>query len=407
MPDTLVPDGSARAIGAGVGTVALGTTPRIDYERLRSDRRRRTLAAMADEEIDVLVLGRESNARFVSGARRLWTSGARPFGPGCIVMADGGRVHLLSTWADGIPFEIPFENLYGLSWNPSNLLASLGAIAGLAEARRIGVDGMTPGAARLFEKIAPRAELIDATALLTTLRRVKTVDELDCIRTAVAVAEGCFVHAVDGVRPGVSGRELAGRFIERLGDYGLSVATGEGTFGAAPTSGVDLRRGLGDRPLGAGDLVVLASGVLFEGYQGDVARTWPCTAAGERPGAIQRELGRRSNAVRDALLGACRAGATAAELVRAYSSTGEVLPSVPVVQGLGLGVEPPVAGGGVPAGAGEAETRLEAGMVLALQGYVAAEGVGGVLAKEVVVVTEGGCERLTRLGAGPLGATGN
>ena len=38
-------------------------------------RRARALAAMADAGVDALILGREANARYVSGARRLWLAG--------------------------------------------------------------------------------------------------------------------------------------------------------------------------------------------------------------------------------------------------------------------------------------------------------------------------------------------
>ncbi|MHB8328395.1 MAG: hypothetical protein ACYDD6_01995, partial [Acidimicrobiales bacterium] len=53
-------------------------------------------------------------------------------------------------------------------------------------------------------------------------------------------------------------------------------------------------------------------------------------------------------------------------------------------------------------GSGSDGEPLEAGMVLALGGYVWSQGTGGLLAKDVVLVTGTGCERLTRLPQGPL-----
>ena len=41
---------------------------------------------MEAADIDVLVVGREGNARYVSGAPRLWTAGSRAFGPGCVLV---------------------------------------------------------------------------------------------------------------------------------------------------------------------------------------------------------------------------------------------------------------------------------------------------------------------------------
>ena len=58
-------------------------------------------------DIDVLIVGREGNARYVSGAPRLWTAGSRAFGPGCVLVRASGAVHLLSTWDEGDPGRHP------------------------------------------------------------------------------------------------------------------------------------------------------------------------------------------------------------------------------------------------------------------------------------------------------------
>ena len=81
---------------------------------MRARRRSRCLEAMERHGLDLLLLGREGNARYVSGARRLWTAGTRPFSPTCVVVRATGDVHLLSTWDDGIPAEIARENLFGV-----------------------------------------------------------------------------------------------------------------------------------------------------------------------------------------------------------------------------------------------------------------------------------------------------
>ena len=51
------------------------TEVRPDDATLRLARRARVLAEMEATGIDVLVMGREGNARYVSGAPRLWTAG--------------------------------------------------------------------------------------------------------------------------------------------------------------------------------------------------------------------------------------------------------------------------------------------------------------------------------------------
>src|SRR5260370_6902978 len=90
-----------------------------------ADHLARTRAAMAAAGIDVLVLGREANARYVSGADRLWLAGTRPFAPGCVVVRETGAVHLLSVTDDGVPPSIPVDRLYPITWNPLNLIAAV------------------------------------------------------------------------------------------------------------------------------------------------------------------------------------------------------------------------------------------------------------------------------------------
>jgi Xaa-Pro aminopeptidase len=64
-----------------------------------------------------------------------------------------------------------------------------------------------------------------------------------------------------------------------------------------------------------------------------------------------------------------------------------------VAHGLGLGFDPPVVSRQLPATA--ALERLDSGMVLALTGYVWQEGLGGVLRRDSVVITDDGPEVLT------------
>ena len=137
----------------------------------------------------MLVVGREGNARYVSGAPRLWTAGSRAFGPGCVLVRASGSVHLLSTWDEGIPDDIPHENLYGISFNAGNFLKVLQGIEGAATVRTVATDAMTPSAARLLPKAFPSAELIDGEPLLRRARRVKTSEEVDAIRASVRIAE--------------------------------------------------------------------------------------------------------------------------------------------------------------------------------------------------------------------------
>lgn len=62
-----------------------------DAADLRRGRRERALAQMEARDIDILVLGRQANVRYVTGAPQLWVAGTRPFGPICEVVRSTGR----------------------------------------------------------------------------------------------------------------------------------------------------------------------------------------------------------------------------------------------------------------------------------------------------------------------------
>ncbi len=382
-----------RAVGAGEGTLSLSAAPRVDFGRLRASRRQAVLDAMAEADLDVLVLGREDNARYVSGARRLWTSGTRPFGPSCVVVAGDAAVHLLSTWADGVPAEIPFDACYGLTWNGARAAAALGAIPGLADARRIGVDGMSHGGARLLGHVAPRAAVVDASSLLQRVRAVKDPDELACMATAVAVAESAVVAAASSLEPGTCGRVVAGGFAERLGNLGLSVTDGPAVV--APAAAVPLPRRASSEPLPDGELVAICGAVLYEGYRGDAGFTWRCTSGG--PGEPPDRLLARWRRLRDALVEVARPGRPASDLLAAWEQAGEPLPPGVVAHGAGLGLEPPVVS---PRLAGAGSLSLLDGAVLTLRPHVVDADHGGLFGVTVVRVSTSGAGVLSRLDPG-------
>ena len=317
---------------------------------LRLDRRRRLADAMAAHDLDVLVLGRPADVAYATGARQLWTSGSRPFGPACVVVAETGRTHLLSTWDEGVPPEIPHDDLYGLSWNPANLTASLARIPGLSSARRVGTGSLSPGFPRLVQAIAPQAEVVDGTAAIWAARTTKTAEEIDAIRRATAVAEAGMMAMVAALAPGVTERQL------------LAVHAGCIASLGAPTPPTEAVARI------TGDVVALDAGAIVDGYEGAVAGTWRTDRTRLTDALCRAALA--------SVVAACRPGATGADVRRAWERSGEAMPAVPLVHGIGLGMEPPI----IAAGVGD-DVVLHDGMVLSVTSRV-----GPFIEREVVVV---------------------
>jgi Xaa-Pro aminopeptidase len=287
--------------------------PTTEDAELRSARRDRVFDAMAMVGLDVLVLGRRDSVAYATGARSLWTAGNRPFGPACVLVEAARSVHLLSTWDEGVPPEVPFEHLYGITWNGAILAGALAAIPGLAAATRVGVEALSPGFERMARRLAPAAELVPADDLMRAVRALKLPAEVARIRAAAAVA-GAALEAAGAALAGGAG-PVAAR------SAAWQAAAGRGV--TVPTSGVAVW------PAEAADEARfhVDVGFLVDGYEGGLGRTLPDSGEHAPVVAAQRRL-----------VDVCRPGATAADLCSAVP--GDAVRWC--VRGSGMGFETPV-----------------------------------------------------------------
>jgi Xaa-Pro dipeptidase len=381
----------ARDRGVFVGMMGLEDDARVDFARLRADRRAKVLSGMESHDLDALMLGGVGDVRYVSGARQLGRSGVLPFAPVAVVVRQTARVHLLSTWDEGVPPEIGHEELYRMSWNPANLAADLAKIPGLRDARRVGTDGLTPMFAGLISQLVTPAELVDAAPVMASARRTKTAAEITCLEVASAIAEAALSAMEAALAPGITERELLGIYDERIASLGAPMPPSESVCFATPARGpVRFRHLASDRPIGDGELVVLAPGALYAGYEAGLART---RVAGHAAPPGTGDLASRCARGMDALIAACRPGCSGVDLYRAWQDAGNPESVVPLAHGLGLGAEPPLIG--LDRGR---DATIDEGMVLSVQSWVTEKGVGGCLERGTVRIESSGPLVLTRYG---------
>jgi Xaa-Pro aminopeptidase len=365
---------------------------RVNFPRLRRQRRAKVLSGMERHDLDALIVGGGGAVRYVSGARQLGRAGAHPFAPIAVLVRETGRVHLFTSWDEGLPSEIGRDDLCGMWWNPANIATALAAIPGVSESRRVGTDGLTPMFAGLISRVVPAAELVDVSPVIATARRIKTPDEIHCLQVASAIAEAALTAMEEVLTPGMTERELLSVYYQRVAALGAPYPPSEGVcFATAANGPAKFRYLASDRPIGNGELVVLAPGALYAGYEAGLART---RVAGRGAPAGTGDLSTRCSRGMDALLAACRAGNTGAELYRAWESVGNRDSPVPLAHGLGLGAEAPLIGLGRGLNA-----VIEEGMVLSVQSWVAEEGVGGCLERATICIEPDGCSTLTRYGS--------
>ncbi|MGO9876173.1 MAG: M24 family metallopeptidase [Acidimicrobiia bacterium] len=318
------------------------TTPELDY----------CLTEMQRRGIDALVLGREANARAVSGADRLWLSGTRPFAASCVVVRKTAEVHLLANSNDGFE-HFPIERCFPLTWSPAKLLGELRAIPGLTDAATVGVDGMSPAMHTLLGELVPRADFADAGPIFAGMWRVPSADKIQAVADAARVACNGLAAMAAFLRDGVRARVLRGVCAERFAALGVTTPAFEAV--AAPIDGGASSWLAPERLIGAGEHVALRAGALRHGWEASLARTYVV----DEPSIAQPPPDGWSD-----LVALCQAG----------TRVGHLRDLDAVVYGLGRGVEPY-----------DDELALEAGMVLALELHR-----GRRLHQDVLHVTDNG-----------------
>src|SRR6201993_4559961 len=294
-------------------TRPMATEVSPDTWALRTGRRERALAQMDAHDLDIVVLGRQANIRYVTGAPQLWIAGTRPFGPMCVVVRATGDIYLNSTDDEGVPEEIGHDHLYGLAWNPMTLIDVLRKIDGAEAARRVGTDAITPTFAALLPDAFPNAEIVDAEPAMRAARRIKTPDEIAAMGQALRVAEVGLAAGVGELRSGVSEQTLTGAVLQAMAAGGVSTpATQDAAWVTSREQPWRRARGAGEVRSGA--LVAFAAGALADGYVAEVGRTWP---ADDTANGSVRELFGRSKTLYDTMVAACRPGAPTRELLAA------------------------------------------------------------------------------------------
>jgi Xaa-Pro aminopeptidase len=232
--------------------------------------------------------------------------------------------------------------------------------------------------------------LRDVRQGVTLLRAVKDESEIAVLRRAGAITDEALQNVLARGLVGRAERDVAWDLraeYHRLGAEGEAfaaiVATGD--------HGAQAHALPGERVIRAGELVVVDTGARVDGYCSDITRTF---AAGE-PSDELRRIYEVVLAAQMAGLAAVRAGVHGRSEVDAAARA--VIEAAGYGERFGHGT-----GHGVGLQVHEAPSlgrtrgdRLEAGMVCTVEPGIYIEGLAGVRIEDTVLVTPGGCERLT------------
>jgi Xaa-Pro aminopeptidase len=361
-----------------------------------SGRAERLAAELSEHEIDVLLVATPVNVRYLTGFTG--TNGL------ALIYADertskppSNRFHTDFRYATQSAAQVPdafeceivaddmLEGVVGV-------LTSSGDTAG----KRLGFDDASLTVkqhARLEELLGEEWELVPCAGAVEGLRAVKDAGEIDRIRAATRLADEALRETLETGLVGRTERDVAIELelrMRRLGAESPSFPSivAAGAHGALPHAAPRAREIRKDV------LVTIDWGALHEGYCSDCTRTY---ATGERISARAREIYELVLAAQEQALAAVRAGpngkevdAVARDLIE---KAGE---GKHFGHGLGHGVGLEVHEGPRLSHLAS-EDPLLVGNVVTVEPGVYLPGRLGVRIEDLVVVTDGGQEVLTRL----------
>jgi Xaa-Pro aminopeptidase len=245
--------------------------------------------------------------------------------------------------------------------------------------------------AKLREILSQRVQLVGVHGLVERLRAVKEPAEVDRIRAAAALADTAFERVVAGGLVGRTERRVAMAIDQEMRELGATRPAFE-TIVAAGSHGALPHAQPRDVPIGRGEMVVIDWGAQLDGYCSDCTRT---LATGDF-GAQTREVYQLVLEAQLAGVAAVRAGVGGREVdgvARAVIEAAEQ--GEHFGHGLGHGVGLDVHES--PRLSQRSDDSLRPGNVVTVEPGVYLPGVLGVRIEDLVLVTESGCEILSRI----------
>jgi Xaa-Pro dipeptidase len=257
---------------------------------------------------------------------------------------------------------------------------------------RVGVIG--PLTFEQHAMLAARfGTIVNLNRAYVRLRQVKSAEEIDWMRIGAALSDRGMLALRDGLRPGMSEREL-GDLVER-GYVALGGTTVIHFIGVAPMAEPQLAvppQFAGTRRVARGDVVFAEISAAFWDHPGQVLRSF---AVDSEPTALYRDLHAAADAAFAAVAAVLKDGAMPRQVIEAAGVIEQAGFTIidDLLHGYGGGYLPPVLGSNSRPSAHVPDEPFRAGMVVVIQpNVVTPDRKAGVQTGEMVLITETGIE---------------
>jgi len=398
------------------GVAASDWQETIDFHRMRQERNARAQAAMKKHGVAACLLTIPQNVRYATGVH---AHSAQPQMRYALVFAEHDPV--IYEYGDALQYNMahcpwvkPENWRYAHSsiggacgpeatWDVAKKWAA-GIVAdlkqrGLAK-EKLGVDAADAASRQALKEAG--IETVEAAALMREARRVKTRDEVNCMRMACAIANAAFSSVMRTIRP------------DTIGFVRENDVSAEATS-AVIKAGSDAQRRVGivsgprnfdvshhdttDRIIQPGDLLYVRA-CAAAAYMGYMVCYYRSFVVGRKPNQKEKDFYKRLHERLYSVIAAVKPGATTADAAKYFlpaSTWGyeadERLITAEVGHGRGIvNYEEPIIS---RIFSFDHPQVFEPGMIIAIEGREGEIGYGGVRFEEMIVVTETGNEIIT------------
>ena len=361
---------------------------------------------MRDLEVDAMLLTTEPHVRYFSGfLSQFWHSPTRPWfllvplsGKPIAIIPTIGVAGMQLTWVDDIrSWSSPQPQDDGISL----LLAAIRELP-----RRFGRLGMTLGIEshlrmpandyRQLDTELADMELVDCAELMLNLCSIKSAAEVDKIRYICELTSDSFIALPGFARTGQSEREILREMridlLQRGADHTPYIVSASGLDGYS-----DIIMGPSDRILEQGDILIIDTGTVYDGYFCDFDRNYAFGYASDK---AKRAYACVFQSTEAGLL-AAKPGATTTDVWQAMWSVleaGGAQGNDVGRMGHGLGAQLTE----WPSLTASDHTTLEPGMVITLEPGMEFEAGKLMVHEENILITDTGAELLSKRAAAEL-----
>ncbi len=365
---------------------------------------------MRNLEVDAILLTTEPQVRYFSGfLTQFWLSPTRPWfllipasGKPLAVIPGIGLAGMKQTWIDDIRcWSSPQPKDDGVSLlgqSIKDLQRRFGRVA-----VPLGVESYLRMPAIDFQRLQaslPNIEFIDCSESLLQLCSVKSEAEIEKIRYVCELTSDSFDALPEFASIGNNERDIVKQMRIDLLNRGadstpyIVSASGPGGYG-------DIIMGPSDRVIGDGDILIIDTGTVFDGYFCDFDRNYAFAQASDQAKRAYETVFQST----EAGFAAARPGATTSDIWRAMWSVlekGETEGNDVGRMGHGLGAQLTE----WPSITSDDDTRLAAGMVITLEPGMSYDDGKLMVHEENILITESGASLLTKRAAEELPVIG-